>query len=77
MPRKPEPDDFYGGPEPAAYRKRGEVWRDEPEALPEGHPVREAWVARIAAGSTPIRELGPDGEFQGWINPDRRKEPAA
>ena len=28
----------------------------EPEALPEGHPEREAWVKRIQAGS--LNDLG-------------------
>jgi hypothetical protein len=54
MPRHPEPSDTYGGPPVEEYEKRGEVWRGnrssdepDPEPLPEGHPVREAWVDRI------------------------------
>ena len=69
--RKPEPSDRYGGPAVAEYRKTGEVWREEPAALPEGDPVREAWVKRIRdfslndRGTPPVRDwrrerLAPD-----------------
>jgi hypothetical protein len=52
------------------YEKRGEVWQDEPAALPEGHPVREAWVDRIRS-----RALNPDGAPSPSIRQVEREAP--
>ena len=43
------------------------------EALPADDPRVVAWVRRIAAGSTPKRELAEDGSFKGWIDSDRER----
>jgi hypothetical protein len=42
------------------------------EALPADHPRVQEWVAKIAALSTPVRELAADGSFRQWIDADRK-----